>query len=284
MALVAVAKSSPPKKKRAFSPPVSVGAVVKITELEPTPERSKLEPLLAKLTEAKVRLEPLPEIVMAPSMELTVRAPVTSAVVLPTISKVPPVMVTVPVLKRRSLLFAPELDRRRTPPAVVAILPAPQAPVAPLRIVVPRLAVRVPVALFAPVKLSCPAPCMFSPCAPVPVVTVPVIDVLPAPKIVSVEAAELVMVPLKTSDAPPESSFCRLRLAPMVTAPLNSMDLLPSSLGERSEMVVALVTVTLAGVAPTRKVPPCSVKGPAPNGVVALSRMRMPSTRVVLPV
>ena len=255
-----------------------------MTEFEPTPERSRLEPVLAKLTEAKVRLEPLPDIVMTPSMELTVSAPVTSAVVLPTTSNVPPVIVTVPVLKSRLLLLVVPLSSLRMPPAVVAMLPAPQAPLAPPSTVVPLLAVSVPVALFAPVKLSTPFPCIVKPCAPVPVVTVPVIEVLPAPKRVSAEAAELVMVPLKTSDAPPESSFCRFRLAPMVTAPLNSMDLLPSSLGVRSEIVVALVTVTLAGVAPTRKVPPCSVKAPVPSGAVVLSRIRIPSVRVVPPV
>ena len=269
---------------------MSVGAVVKMTEFEPTPERSRLEPVFAKVTDAKVRLDPLPEIVMTPSMELSVRAPVTSAVVLPTTSRVPPVMVTVPVLKRRSLLFVPELDRRRTPPAVVAMLPAPQAPAAPLRIVVPRLAVRVPVALFAPVKLSTPFPCMVSPCAPVPVVTVPVIDVLPAPRRVSAEAAELVMVPLKMSDAPPESSFCRLRLTPMVTAPLNSMDLLPSTFGGEPPMVtgfvMALAPLRFAMEEPTRRVPPLKLKVPevAPSGPLVLSRIRMPSVRVVPPV
>ena len=231
MPLPKVAKSSPPRKNRGCSPLVSAGAVVKITELEPTPERSRLEPLLAKLTEAKVRLEPLPDIVMTPSMELTVRAPVTSAVELPTTFKVPPEKETVPVLKRRSLLFVVPLSRRRTPPAVVAMLPAVQAPLAPPRIVVPRLAVSVPVALLAAVMLSCPVPCIVRPCAPVPVVTVPVIEVLPAPMSVSVDAAVLVMVPLKMSEAAPESSFWMTRLAPMLTAPLKVMSLAPSNLG-----------------------------------------------------
>ena len=284
VALAAVAKSSPPKKKRVFSPPVSVGADVKITELEPTPERSKLEPLLAKVTEAKVRLEPLPEIVMTPSMELTVSAPVTSAVVLPTTFRVPPVIVTVPVSKRRLLLLVVPLSRRRIPPAVVAMLPAVQAPFAPPRIVVPLLAVSVPVALLAAVMLSCPVPCIVRPCAPVPVVTVPVIEVLPAPMSVSVDATVLVMVPLKTSEAAPESSFWMTRLAPMLTAPLKVMSLAPSNLGYRSLTVTALARLMLARDEPTRNMPPWSVKVPVPSGVVALSRIRIPSVRVVPPV
>ena len=147
---------------------VSAGAVVKITELEPTPERSRLEPLLAKVTEAKVRLEPLPDIVMTPSMELTVSAPVTSAVVLPMTFRVPPDKETVPVLKRRLLLLVVPLSRRRVPPEVVAMLPAPQAPLAPLSTVVPRLAVSVPVARLAAVRVVIPVPAMVRALAPVP--------------------------------------------------------------------------------------------------------------------
>ena len=163
-----VAKSSPPRKNRGCRPLVSVGAVVKMTEFEPTPERSRLEPVLAKVTEAKVRLEPLPDIVMTPSMELTVSAPVTSAVVLPMTFRVPPVIVTVPVLKRRLLLLVVPLSSLRVPPAVVAILPAPHAPLAPPSTVVPRLAVSVPVARFAPSRVSVPLPCCVRPFAPVP--------------------------------------------------------------------------------------------------------------------
>ena len=163
-----VAKSSPPRKNRGCRPLVSAGAVVKMTEFEPTPERSRLEPVLAKVTEVKVRLEPLPDIVMTPSMELTARAPVTSFVVLPTRFRVPPVIVTAPVLRSRLLLLVIPLSRVSVPPAVVAMLPAVQAPLAPPRIVVPRLAVSVPVARLAAVRIVVPVPAMVRALAPVP--------------------------------------------------------------------------------------------------------------------
>ena len=150
---------------------VSVGAEANRSLLvEPrleVPERFNEEPGLGKFTEANVR-EALPERLRSASMELTVRAPVVSVVELPTKLRVPPVSVTVPVSKRRLLLLEPVLSRVRVPPAVVAILPAPQVPLAPLSTTVPRLAVREPVARFAAVRVTVPVPDWVSPLAPVP--------------------------------------------------------------------------------------------------------------------
>ena len=81
-----------------------------------------------------------------------------------------------------------------------------------------------------------------------------------------------------------------MRLAAMPTTPLNSMDLLPSTFGGEAPIVtgfvMALAPLRFAIEEPTRSVPPLKLKVPAvaPRGPLALSRIRMPSVRVVPPV